>query len=130
MHQDPSKVLKTLPLSNTSVSRRIDEMAANVEDELAVILRNILFSIQLDESTTVDNNAILMAYGRYFDEDTILQEEMLFTSNLITNTKGLSIFTAVKSYLEKNDIPMHNIVACATDGAPSMMGDTVVLLRF
>jgi len=47
---------------------------------------------------------------------------MLFTSTLITDTKGLSIFTAVKSYLEKNDIPMHNIVACATDGAPSMMG--------
>ena len=122
MHQDPSKVMKTLPLSDTSVSRRIDEMAANVEDKLVVILRNTLFSIQLDESTIVDNNAILMAYVRYFDEDTILQEEMLFTSNLITDRKGLSIFTAVKSYLEKNDIPMHNIVACATDGAPSMMG--------
>ena len=31
MHQDPSKVMKTLPLSYTSVSQCIDEMAANVE---------------------------------------------------------------------------------------------------
>jgi len=71
MHQDPSKVMKTLPLSDTSVSQRIDEMAADVEDKLVVILRSTLFSIQLDESTIVDNNAILMAYVRYFDEDTI-----------------------------------------------------------
>ena len=91
-------------------------------NKLVVILRNTLFSIQLDESTIVDSNVILMAYVWYFDEDTILQEEMLFTSNLITGTKGLSIFTAVKLHSEKNDIPMHNIVACATNGAPSMMG--------
>ena len=71
MNQDPSKVMKTLPLSDTSVSQRIDEMTADVEDKLVVILRNTLFSIQLDESTIVDNNAILMAYVRYCDEDTI-----------------------------------------------------------
>ncbi|KAK9396033.1 hypothetical protein NXF25_019394 [Crotalus adamanteus] len=47
---------------------------------------------------------------------------MLFAINLITDTRGLSIFNTVKSYFTKNNIPLNNIVACATDGAPSMVG--------
>ena len=78
--------------------------------------------MQLGESTIADNNDLLMSYVRYFDENNILQEEMLFAINLITDTTGLSIFTTVKSYFTKNNIPLHNIVACATDGAPAMVG--------
>ncbi|XP_063312646.1 zinc finger BED domain-containing protein 5-like [Pelobates fuscus] len=122
MHQDIPEVLKTLPLSDNTVKRRIDEMAANVENKLIGILQNSKFSIQLDESVIADNNALLMTYVRYLDENNTLQEEMLFTVNLITDTKGLSIFNAVKSYFAKNNIPLNNIVACATDGAPSMVG--------
>ena len=83
IHQDSSNVMNTLPLSDTLVSRRIDKMAANGEDTLLGNLRNTLISIQLDESTIVDNNAILTEYVRYFDKDTLLREEMLCTSNLI-----------------------------------------------
>ncbi len=63
-----------------------------------------------------------MAYVRYFDDNSILQEEMLFADKRITDTKGTSIFATVKSYFEKNNIPLTNINACATDGAPSMVG--------
>lgn len=122
MHQDPTDDIKTLALSDTTVSRRIDEMAVDVESQLVTILQTTSFSIQLDESTITDNNALLMAYVRYFNENSVLQEEMLFVQNLITDTKGVSIFTAVKSYLEKNNIPLTNIISCATDGAPSMVG--------
>ncbi|GFS31964.1 hypothetical protein NPIL_348011 [Nephila pilipes] len=41
-------------------------------------------------------------------ENKILREEMLFTINLIPDTKGL---------LNKNNIPSNNIAACASDGA-------------
>jgi hypothetical protein len=47
---------------------------------------------------------------------------MLFTLNLNTYTTGLSTFTAVKSYFAKHNIPLSNIIAWATDGAPSMIG--------
>ncbi|KAK9396847.1 hypothetical protein NXF25_020208 [Crotalus adamanteus] len=97
-------------------------MAVNVEKNLISIFQNTSFSMQLDESTTADNNALLMAYVCYFDENNTLQEEMLFAINLITDTRGLSIFNTVKSYFTKNNIPLNNIVACATDGAPSMVG--------
>ncbi|XP_028656972.2 protein ZBED8-like [Erpetoichthys calabaricus] len=121
MHQDIPQILKTLPLSDSTVKRRIDEMAVNVENKLISILQNSSFSMQLDESTIADNDALLMAYVRYFDENNILREEMLFAITL-TDTKGLSIFNTVRTYFTKNNIPLNKIVACATDGAPSMVG--------
>ena len=68
-----------LPLSDTSVHRRIDEMSADVEQQLVAILRVTKFSLQLDESSQPANAALLMAYVRYFDEFNILPEEMLFS---------------------------------------------------
>ncbi|KAK9410633.1 hypothetical protein NXF25_001808, partial [Crotalus adamanteus] len=122
MHQDIPENLKTLPLSDSTVKRQIDEMAVNVEKNLISILQNTSFSMQLDESITANNNALLMAYVHYFDENNTLREEMLFAINLITDTRGLSIFYTVKSYFTKNNIPLNNIVACVTDGTPSMVG--------
>ncbi|XP_072136178.1 zinc finger BED domain-containing protein 5-like [Mobula birostris] len=48
-------------------------------------------------------------------------EEMLFAMRIETDTKGPSIFEEVKSYLSENNIPMENIIACATDGATSVV---------
>ncbi|XP_071394012.1 zinc finger BED domain-containing protein 5-like [Centroberyx affinis] len=84
MERDPTQVLKSIPLSNDTVARRINEMAADTEEQLCAILRDSPFSLQLDETTTSDNNALLMAYEK--------------------------------------SIPITNILACATDGAPSMVG--------
>ncbi|XP_075227349.1 protein FAM200C-like [Lycorma delicatula] len=78
--------------------------------------------MQLDEPTIADNNALLLAYVCYFDEDNTLREEMLFAINLITvTTTGLSILNTMKSYFTKNNIPLNNIVACATNGAQAMI---------
>ena len=49
-------------------------------------------------------------------------EEMLFARSLSTGTRGDAIFNEVAAYLEENNIPLTNISACATDGAPSMTG--------
>ena len=97
-------VLKALLLSNDSIRRRIK------------------FSIQLDESTVSDNRAILMAYVRFIDDSCKLCEEMLFAKLLETDTTGLSIFEARKSWFDENQISFGNLVSCATDGAPSMLG--------
>jgi hypothetical protein len=41
--------LELLPLSNNTVSRRIDEMGQDVENQLIIKIRNNKFSIQMDE---------------------------------------------------------------------------------
>ena len=47
---------------------------------------------------------------------------MLFAKLLETVTTGLSIFEAIKPWFDGNQIPFGNLVSCATDGAPFMLG--------
>ena len=121
MHQDASSVVKSIPLSNNSVSRRIDEMALNVEQQLCEILQTTEFALKLDESTLRDNEALLMVYVRYI-RNGVSKEEMLFSKPLETDTRGESIFAVIKQFCEQKKIPLGNITSCATDGAPSTIG--------
>ena len=56
------------------------------------------------------------------DDRCKLCEEMLFAKLLKTDTTGLFIFEATKSWFDKNQISLGNLVSCATDGALSMLG--------
>ena len=47
---------------------------------------------------------------------------MFFAKSLETNTTGLFIFEATKSRFDENQMSFGNLVSCATDGAPSMLG--------
>ena len=122
LQQDSVNVLKALPLSNDSIRRRIDEMSSDVESHLVEKSKTNKVSIQLDESTVSDNRAILMAYARFINYSCKLCKEMLFAKLLETDTTGLSIFEARKSWFDENQIPFGNLVSCATDCAPSMFG--------
>ena len=122
LQQGSENVLKALPLSNDSIRKRIDEMSSDVESLLIEISKTSKFSIQRDESTVSDNRAILTAYVRFIDDGCKLCKEMLFAKLLESDTTGLSIFEAIKPWFDENQIPFGNLVFCATDGAPSMLG--------
>ena len=51
-----------------------------------------------------------------------LMEEFLFAKELETHTAGESVFQLVVDFFNEKEIPLINIVFCATDGAPSMLG--------
>ncbi len=68
-----------------------------------------------------DNRPVLMAYVRFIDDVCELCEEM-FVKLLETDTTGLSIFEATKSWFDEKQVPLENLVSCATDGCPSMVG--------
>ncbi|GFX73156.1 SCAN domain-containing protein 3 [Trichonephila clavipes] len=63
-----AKELQSIPLSNDTVSRRIDDIAEDVEQQLFGKLRDKLFSIQLDEATDSNKDAHFIAYVRFWDE--------------------------------------------------------------
>ncbi|XP_068245481.1 SCAN domain-containing protein 3-like [Palaemon carinicauda] len=86
MKQNASEIINILPFSTSSVSRRIDEMAEDVEKQLISHLQVKQFALQLDESTLRDNEAILLAYVG-FNSDEGHKEEMLFATSLVTDTK-------------------------------------------
>ena len=51
LHKSPDQIIKAIPLSDSSVQRRVDEMAVNIEETLCNILATTEFSLHLDEST-------------------------------------------------------------------------------
>ncbi|KAM4560543.1 zinc finger BED domain-containing protein 5-like [Odontesthes bonariensis] len=112
---------KTLPLSNNTVKDRIDRMAGNVENTLVEKIKTGPFSVQLDETTTVAQEAILVVYVQYIEE-TELKQDILMSVNLTGTTRGEDIFSVVDTYFTKHNIPYKNVVACCTDGAAAMMG--------
>ena len=68
-----------------------------------------------------DNEVFLLACIR-FRTNELPREEMLFAISLMTDIKGEAIFNEVATYFKENNIPLENIIACATDGAPDMTG--------
>ena len=121
MHANGRSVVQSIPLSNDTVARRINMMATDVENSLCNILRTTEFSLQIDESTLPGNEALLLAYVRFIQEGKLV-EEMLFARPLVTDSKGESIFKVVEYFFQEKEIPLSNIIACATDGAPAMVG--------
>jgi len=121
MQRNASSVLSSVSLSNDTVQRRIDEMSSDVLQQLVGILSVTKHSLQIDESTLNDNVSLLLGYVR-FVHNSQPKEEMIFAISLPTDTRASSIFNAVKNFYEEKGIPMRNILQCATDGAPAMVG--------
>ncbi|KRZ51740.1 Exocyst complex component 3 [Trichinella nativa] len=69
LHKPATDIIKNIPLSNTTLQRRIDEMATDVENTLYNYFRTVQFSLKQDESTLLGNEAVLLAYVRFIKEE-------------------------------------------------------------
>ena len=121
LHKSPEQVIKSIPVSDNSVQRGVDKMAENFGETLSKMLMTTEFSLQLDESTLPGNELLTLAYVRFIKGGSLCQE-LLFARLLETDTKGESVYRAVKDYFQKKSIPLTNMISCATDGTPSMVG--------
>ena len=120
-HKACSSVIKSIPLSNDTVQRRIDEIPADAEHKLCHTLRNTEFSLQLDESSLVGNESLLLGYVRFVHNE-VLCDKLAIALSLNTDSRGETAFQEVKTYFETNAIPLTNVIVCVTDAAASMMG--------
>ncbi|XP_029633296.1 SCAN domain-containing protein 3-like [Octopus sinensis] len=112
--KDAASTLSTIPLSNNTITKRQDEMSNFVEEKIVEILQKINFSIQVDDSTIL-NQAIFLVYVRFNHEDDI-REEMSETTN------GEDIFNEVMQYFNDKNIPLTNLINIASDGVAAMTG--------
>ncbi|KAF3854162.1 hypothetical protein F7725_022217 [Dissostichus mawsoni] len=105
--------LKTVPLSNNTVKDRIDKMASNCELQLLEKLGKGPFAIQLDETTTVADEAVLIVYVQYIDGED-LKQDILMSVNLTTTTRAYlaDIFSLYNETNKRLQGVESNIIQC------------------
>lgn len=115
--------IKCVPLSDTTVSRRISDIAENLEFQLVSRLQSAgEFAIQLDESTDISNCAVLLVYVRYVWKDDFL-ENLLCCLTLPTHTSGSEIYRVLNDcVVGKYKLNWANCKGITTDGAANMTG--------
>ena len=115
-----SKDIDLIPLSDDTVTRRINDMANNVESQLiSRIKESSFYSLQIDETTDVSNEAQLLCYIRYeFNND--IHEDMLFSKTLPTRSTGEHIFKVLNEYVQEHEIDWKRCVGFCSDGARAL----------
>ncbi|XP_022182264.1 zinc finger MYM-type protein 6-like, partial [Myzus persicae] len=114
--------LRSIPVSNDTIKRRIDYMGDYMKSQLLIQIKNSdTFAIQLDESTDLTNNAQLMVFVRY-QYNLEINEDLLFCETLSETTKGIDIFKKVNDFFIINELDWTKCVGVCTDGAAAMTG--------
>jgi hypothetical protein len=115
--------LKSIPLSDDTVKRRIDDLSGDILSQLLERLRcsEVQFSIQLDESTDVASAAQLSTLVRYPWDGAIL-EDFLFCKEVPGRTTGEEVFKILNEFFEFHELSWGKCVAVCTDGAAVMTG--------
>lgn len=121
MGQNTIQETENVPLSDSTISQCNDDMSHDTEEVLCNKLKNISFSIQVDESTDLTNKCHAAAFVRFINEGKI-QENFFCCKELPKTSKRTDMFNFLSSYLETRGLSWKNCVGICTDGASSMVG--------
>ena len=124
IEESAAQKLKAVPLSNNTISRRIDKFSKNINDQLVAKMRGNEFSLQLDEATasTSDKDAYLICYVRFIDNDDNIVEDLLFCKPILTNCRTHEFFAILNNFFQENNFQWKYCVGLCTDGARAMSG--------
>ena len=119
---EAKKKIRQVSLSNDTIRRRIDDIAANVCQQVCSKSKQstLQASTQLDKSTnrTLENH--LIAFARY-EKDRKMKEEFLFSNALSAATTAAALKALVDSFFEANYLSWQNFKHICADGAPAMI---------
>ena len=90
--------VRGVPLSNNTISRRIEELSSDLKDQVHFVAidneLSVLWSLQVDESTDRTGKSHLLAFIRFINNETLVNE-FLFCKELKGTTKGEEILKLV-----------------------------------
>lgn len=114
---------KDIPLSNNTMTRRIEELADNVSEQIAFHASNCkFFSLAMDESTDISDTAQVSIFIRAVSNTFEVIEELLGLESIQGTTKGTDLFRILKTCVEKNKLDWKRLDSICTDGAPALTG--------
>ena len=116
--------IKSIPFSDTTMARRIEEMACDVSQQvIEKIKQDKRLALQLDESTDISNQAQLLMYVRYYDEG--INDQILACKSLLGKTTGEKIFEVLDGHIRAEcGFKWEWCTSISSDGAASMTGHT------
>jgi hypothetical protein len=102
---------KEVQLSRSTVTRRLECMSDNTEQQMRQDLEICEFSsLQLDESTDVNDVSQLLVFIRMVFNDGNIKEKLLKTIPLHGKTRGEDIFQSFYASLLEMNVPIHKLV--------------------
>ncbi|KAI2649397.1 Zinc finger BED domain-containing protein 5 [Labeo rohita] len=113
--------LKTIPLSNDTVAKRICDISNDLEDQLVEKLRDTRFALQVDEATVSNQDCLFISYVRFVCSES-LREDLLFCKYVQTRATADELFKILDSYLTEHGLKWENCIGFCSDGAQTMAG--------
>ena len=86
---------------------------------------NVMFALQLDESTDISGLSQLLVFIRFIHNEKIV-EQSLCCQEMLMRTTGEDIFKIVNGFMKENNLLRTSCAGICTDGAASMVGSKKV----
>ena len=120
---EKKKYIEELPLSRNTVTRRIQEISKDYEEQLKMKANEfIFFSIAMDESLDITDIPQRVIFIRGVDRKFKITEEMLDIWPMHGKTTGADFAQLVDMTFEKFGLEWNKLCSIATDGAKAMIG--------
>ncbi len=97
--EEAESELNKVPVSDNTISRRMDDLYNSISCILSEVLQNNNFALRVDESINITGKAQLLAFVRFEDEGEIMENYFCY-KELPETTKGHDVFNILSPYLE------------------------------